>query len=106
MIVTTPSSVSANQRPANPAARWYGTSGAVLACVALFWIPSRRRGLRNMLTIVALFVALGGGLLACGSSSVTGGGGNSGTTSGAYTITVTATSGSTSVTTPVSLTVE
>ena len=107
MIVTTPSSVSANQRPANPAARWYGTSGAVLACVALLWIPSRRRGLRNMLTIVALFVALGGGLLACGgSSSVTGGGGNSGTTSGAYTITVTATSGSTSVTTPVSLTVE
>jgi hypothetical protein len=107
-IVTTPSSVSANQRPANPAARWYGTSGAVLACVVLFWIPSRRRGLRYMLTMVALFAALGCGLLACGGSSkvTSGGSGNSGTTSGAYVITVTATSGSTSVTTPLSLTVE
>jgi subtilase family serine protease len=107
-IVTTPSTVGANQRPENPAARWYGTSGAVLACVALFWIPSRRRALRNMLAIVALFVALGGGLLACGGGSNTIGrsGGNSGTTSGTYTITVTASSGSTSVTTPISLTVQ
>jgi len=108
-IATTPSTVGANQRQDNPAARWYGTSGAVLACVALFWIPSRRRGLRNMLTIVALFIAIGGGLLACGSGSKTiggGGGGNSGTTSGTYTITVTATSGSTSVTAPINLTVQ
>jgi len=107
-IVTTPSTVGANQRPANPAARWYGTSSAVLACVVLFWIPSRRRGLRNMLTIVALFLAIGGGLVACGSGSktISGGGGNPGTTSGTYTITVTATSGSTVVTTPVSLTVQ
>ncbi len=108
IIVTTPSSVGASQQPANPAARWYGTGGAMLACVAFFWIPRRRRGLRNMLTIVALFAALGGGLLACGGNGdvMVGGGGNSGTTSGAYTITVTATSGTTSVTTPVSLTVE
>jgi len=108
IIVTTPSSVSANQMPVNPAARWYGTSGAVLACIVLFWIPSRRRGFRNLLTLVALFVAIGGGLLACGGNSnpIVGGSGSSGTTSGAYTITVTATSGSTSVATPVSLTVE
>jgi hypothetical protein len=107
-ILTTSSTAAANQRPANPAAGWYGTSGAVLACVALFWIPSRRRALRNMLTIVALFVAIGGGLLACGSGSKTvgGGGGNPGTTSGSYTITVTATSGATSVTTPITLTVQ
>lgn len=107
-ILTTPSTAAANQRPANPAARWYGTSGAVLACLALFWIPSRRRGLRNMLTIVALFVAIGAGLVACGggSNTVSGGGGSSGTTSGTYTITVTAASGSTSVSTPVSLTVQ
>ena len=107
-ILTTPSTVAANQRPENPAARWYGASGAVLACVALFWIPSRRRGLRNMLTIIALFVAIGAGLVACGgnNSNIGGGGGNSGTTSGAYTITVTATSGSASVTTPVTLTVQ
>ncbi len=107
-IATTPSTVGAIQRPENPASRWYGTSGAVLACVVLFWIPSRRRGLRFMMTMIVLFVALGGGLLACsgGSNTIGGGGGNSGTTSGAYVITVTATSGSTSVTTPVNLTVE
>jgi hypothetical protein len=109
-ILTTSSTAAANQRPANPAAGWYGTSGAVLACVALFWIPSRRRRLRTMLTIAALFVAIGGGLVACGSGSKTvgggGGGGNPGTTSGSYTITVTATSGATSVTTPITLTVQ
>ncbi len=107
-IATTPSTVGANQRPENPAAHWYGTGGAVLACVALFWIPTRRRGLRNMLTIVALFVALGAGLVACsgGSNTIGGGGGNSGTTSGTYTITVTAASGSTSVSTPISVTVQ
>ncbi len=107
-ISTTPSTVGANQRPQNPAARWYSTSGAVLACIALFWIPSRRRGWRNMLTIVALFVALGAGLVACsgGSKTVGGGGGSSGTTSGTYAVTVTATSGSTIVTTPVTLTVQ
>ena len=109
-INTTAATAAANQRPENPAARWYGTSGAVLACVALLWIPSRRRALRNMLTIIALFVAIGAGLVACGGSGNTGGGGggggNSGTTSGAYTITVTAVSGSTSISTPVSLTVQ
>ncbi len=109
-IITTPATAAANQRPVNPAARWYGTSGVVLACVALLWIPSRRRGLRNMLTVVALFVAIGAGLVACGGGSNTGGGGggggNSGTTSGAYTITVTAVSGSTSESTTVSLTVQ
>jgi len=107
-IITTPAAAAANQRPANPAARWYGTGGAVLACLALFWLPSRRRGIRNMLAVVALFIAMGAGLVACGNSNNTtvGGGGNTGTTSGAYTITVTAASGSTSVSTPISLTVE
>ncbi len=109
-IITMPSTVGANQRPDDPAARWYGTSGTVLACVALFWIPSRRRGLRNLLTMVAIFIALGAGLVACGGGSKTigggGGSGNSGTTSGTYTIIVTATSGSTSVNTPVTLTVQ
>ena len=106
-ITTTAATSAANQRPSNPAARWYGTGGAVLACVLLFWIPSRRRGWRNMLTIIALFVAIGSGMVACSSGNKTvGGGGNSGTTSGTYAITVTATSGSTSITTPVSLTVQ
>ncbi|HEY1804621.1 MAG TPA: protease pro-enzyme activation domain-containing protein [Terracidiphilus sp.] len=108
-IATTAATASSNERPANPAARWSGTSGAVLACGVLFWIPKRRRAWRNLLTIVALFAAIGGGIVACGSGSKSiggGGGGNSGTTSGTYTITVTATSGATSVTTPITLTVQ
>lgn len=107
-ILTTAATAAANQHLANPAARWYGTGGAVLACLALFWIPSRRRRIRNLLMIAALFIVMGAGLVACGSGNNTtvGGGGNTGTTSGAYTITVTAASGSTSVSTPISLTVE
>ncbi len=106
-VNTTAATSAANQRPANPATHWYGSGGAVLACIALFWIPSRRRGLRNMLTIVGLFIAFGIGIVACSSGGKTvGGGGNPGTTSGTYTITVTASSGSTVVTTPVTLTVQ
>jgi hypothetical protein len=109
-ILTTPATAAANQKPASPATRWFGTGGAVLACVALFWIPSRRRGLRSFLAMIALLVVIGSGLVACGSGNNTtingGGGGNPGTTSGTYTITVTATSGATSVTTPVNLTVQ
>ncbi|HVN92691.1 MAG TPA: S53 family peptidase [Terracidiphilus sp.] len=109
-ILTTAATSAANRRPGNPAAHWYGTGGVALACVALLWIPSRRRAWRNMLTIVALLVVVGSGLVACGSGNNTivggGSGGNSGTTSGTYTITVTGTFGSTNVTTPVSVTVE
>lgn len=80
-----------------------------MACVLLFGFPARRRRWRTMLGMIALLVTLSGGVLACGS----GGGGTvcnalstSGTTVGAYTITVTGTSGATTTTNTVSLSVE
>lgn len=88
---------------------WYSGGGAVLACVLLFGIPSRRRSWLRMLGVSLLLVALAGGAIACSG----GGGGKtcnpspiSGTTPGAYTITVTGTSGSTTSTGTVNLTVQ
>ncbi len=105
VIYTTPASAAANQVPVNPAGRWYTTSGSVLACIALFWIPVRRRGWRNALGMVALSMALVFGAVSCGGSN-TAGVVNAGTTSGSYTITVTATSGSTTATGTVPLSVQ
>jgi hypothetical protein len=59
--------------------------------------------------MILLLAAFAGGVTACtsGGSSGGGGGGTAGTTMGLYTITVTGTSGSTSVTgTPFTLTVQ
>jgi hypothetical protein len=59
-----------------------------------------------------LFVAFSGGVLACGGGGGNSGGGggggtsNPGTTAGAYTVTVNATSGNTTETCTVSLTVQ
>jgi hypothetical protein len=85
---------------------WYTGGGAVLGCVLLFGVPARRRRWRLALALLALFGTLMGGLLACG------GGGSSppcttipGTTPGAYTITVTGTSGASTATGTVNLTV-
>src|SRR6185369_3459440 len=69
--------------------------GAVLALLALFGIPARRRGWRAMVGMLVVLFAIGG-LAACGGgggSSGGGGGGTSdpGTAAGAYTFTVTAT---------------
>jgi len=75
--------------------RWYGGAAGVLACLLLFGIPARCRILKRTLGCLGLFIVLSAGVLSCG------GGGNhdnnatavAGTTPGAYTITVTATSG-------------
>jgi hypothetical protein len=78
-----------------------------LACVLLFGIPARRRRWRTAFAMLALLVTLMGGLLACGGS-----GGSPpctpmpGTTPGTYTITVTGTSGATTATGTVSLSVQ
>jgi hypothetical protein len=73
---------------------WAGAGGgAVLALLAFFGIPARRRSWRSMLGMLALFAVLGS-LAACGGgggSSSGGGGGSSGTTAGTYTFTVTGT---------------
>ena len=109
-IATTASSTTKctadNRKP--QALPWYATGGTVLACVLLFGIPARRRRWRAMLGMVIFFVALAGGLVSCG-----GGGGSTactntvvaGTTPGTYTVTLTGTSGGTTATTPVTLTV-
>jgi hypothetical protein len=86
----------------------YGAGGAVLACVLLWFMPTRRRRLRTFLWGLALLVALGGGLVACGAGS--GSGCNtsaiSGTPRGTYTITVTGGAGVTEGTTIVTLNVQ
>jgi hypothetical protein len=86
---------------------WYMWGGAALAWVLLFGMQARRRRWQTTLATLALLVALTGGLLACG------GGGDSppcaatpGTTPGIYTITVTGTSGATTTTGTVTLTVQ
>lgn len=62
-----------------------------------------------MLGMLALIVALSGGILACGGGGSGGGGGgtsNPGTTAGTYTVTVTGTSGATIASGTVNLTVQ
>jgi N-acetylneuraminic acid mutarotase len=110
-IATTASSSKActasNQIPSgNP---WYVGGGAALAGLFLFVIPKRSRAWRAILCLVLSFVALGGGLVACSS----GGGGVAcpaivvpGTSAGTYVVTVTATSGATTKTGTVTVTVQ
>jgi len=85
---------------------WYTEGGAALACILLFGIPARHSRWRTMLGMLALLIALTGGVLACSSASVGGGSSNPGTTSGAYTITVVGTSGTTTATTTVTFNVQ
>ena len=109
LIISTTAGTSGAIVPlVSPFGRWYSTGGAALACVVLCWIPGRRRTLRNLLGMVALCIALTSGMVACGGSSNTGGNASSnpGTTSGAYTITITGTSGTTTATNTVNLTVQ
>ncbi len=87
---------------------WYSSGGGILACLLLFGAGPRRRRFRTALGMLALLVALTGGLLACGSipkaacTNTT----IPGTTAGDYTVTVTGTSGSTTASGIVTLTVQ
>jgi len=97
--------------PKHPAPAWCAGAGATLACLSIFGIPARRRRWRGWLGMLALLVVLASGALACGGGVSTGGGGGGGkstpgTTPGAYTITVTGTSGSITSTTTVNLIVQ
>lgn len=102
----TTSCTAANQTPRG--IPWYARGGAVVACLLLFGIAPRRRKWRAMLGMLLLFVALAGAMIACSGGSqptactnvVT-----AGTTTGNYTITVAATSGVTTATNTISLTV-
>jgi len=113
-IATTAPTNAALVRPAHPGARWYA-GGTTLALGLIFGIggvgigiPGRRRSWRTRLGALAFLLILIGGLLACGSSGSGGGGGggNPGTTPGAYTVTLTGTSGSTTATGTVTLAVQ
>jgi hypothetical protein len=86
---------------------WYTGGGAALTCVLLFAIPARRRRWRAALAMAALLVTLVGALPACGGGvRVTCNAIIPGTTPGTYIITVTGTSGSTTATGTVTLTVQ
>ncbi|MDR3738507.1 MAG: FG-GAP-like repeat-containing protein [Terracidiphilus sp.] len=109
-ISTTAATSAALAHPRHPGMPWYATGSAALACMLLFGIPTWRRRWRTMLGMLALLVTLTGGVLSCGGGSSNGGGGGStgipGTTPGAYTVTVTGTSGSTAAICTVALTVQ
>jgi N-acetylneuraminic acid mutarotase len=100
------------ERPgtAHPGASWYAAGGSALACILLIGIPARRRSWRTMLRMSALLVVLTSGVLSCGGGGSAGGAGGGtsipGTTAGTYTITVTGTSGTTTASGAVTLTVQ
>ena len=78
---------------------WPSASGATFALVLLFVRPRKRKDCVAIIGLLLVFVSTG--LIACGggtngSGGGGGGGGNTGTTPGAYTITVTGISGSVS----------
>jgi hypothetical protein len=104
MIGTTP----ANCAPGNVIdlrVRWYPPGAAALACLLLFSILRRRRSWRRALAMLALLVTLVGGMLACGGASLSRNCPPA-TTAGNYIVTVTGTSGSTTATGTVTLTVQ
>jgi hypothetical protein len=107
-ISTTAPTTGALAYPARPGVRWYA-GGTTLAFGLIFGvgicIPSRRRSWRMRLGLLVLLVILAGGLFACGGSSGTGTS-NPGTTPGAYTVTVTGTSGTTTANGTVTLNVQ
>jgi hypothetical protein len=106
LTVNTTAATAMNQTDGLP---WRGMGGAVLACVALLFMPLRRRSWLALFAWVALFAAAAG--MGCGGGSSTGGGGggggtNSGTTAGTYTVTITGVSDAMTETGTVALTVQ
>jgi subtilase family serine protease len=102
LTVTTTAASASLTKPAGFG--WFlGTGGAGLAGIFFIGVPTRRRKL-SALFAVALFAFMATGI-GCGGGSSSGGGGNPGTPAGNYTITVTGTSGSTTHSTAVALTV-
>ena len=88
---------------------WFEGGGAILACVILFGIPVRRRSWRAMLGLSILLAVVAGSVASCGGSGVTKACNtvvSAGTTPGAYIITVTGTSGTTTSTGTVTLNVQ
>jgi hypothetical protein len=116
LTVSTTSATSAALRyPARPGPAerpgvpWYSVSGAGLACLLFFLTPAKRRRWVNLFGVIALLVLLSAGVTACGGGASNGGGGgsgNPGTTSGQYVVTVTGTSGATTASSSLTITVQ
>ena len=105
LTVSTTAATSASlANPMHHRTPWYTEGGAALACILLFGITARRGRWRSMVGMSALLIILAGGVLACGGGIS--GSSNPGTTAGAYTITVTGTSGATTATNTVTLNVQ
>ena len=109
-ISTTAPTSAALVHPNRPGVPWYAAGGATLACIFLIGVPARRRRWQTLLGALMLLFILTCGVLACGGGGgSTGGGGgtgNPGTTAGVYAVTVTGTSGATTTTGTVTLTVQ
>lgn len=89
--------------------RWYSKGGAVLAWLLIIWVPRRHRHFRNVLGAFVLLAAVACGMSGCNGqlrTSIATTSGASGTTSGSYIVTVTATSGSMVATTQVPVTIQ
>jgi hypothetical protein len=100
LTVTTASATTASSFK-RPVASSYSAGGALLGFI-LLWVPGKRR-LRVVLGALLGLCVLAGGAIGCGGGS--GGNLHPGSTPGAYTITVTGASGSLSVNSTISLTV-
>jgi N-acetylneuraminic acid mutarotase len=105
-VFSTPASSAAVTNPARTREHGYFLGASALACLLLFLVPRRRRSM-TMLGMAALFATLACGAVACGSTIhrtvVTN---IPGTTPGAYTLTVTGTSGAITETGTVTLNVQ
>jgi hypothetical protein len=111
-IATTAAS-SSSAAPIFRPLRWMEGGGAALACLLMIGIPGRRRSWQRFFGFFLLIAVVGAAGCSGGSSSSGsggggggGGGGTSGTTAGAYTVTVTGTSGTVSPSTTVAVTVQ
>jgi hypothetical protein len=107
VISTTAPTSALLVHPAGGSGSWYATGGAVLACMVFCGIPARRRGWKRLILAIGALVAIvATGITACGGGSSTGNPGNPGTTPGNYAVTVTATSGSITQTTSITVVVQ
>jgi len=105
-VFSTAASSAAATNHTRPGGRGYFLGGSALACLLLFFVPRRRRS-TTMLGLAALFATLACAVAACGSTIhrnvVTD---VPGTTPGAYTLTVTGTSGAITETGTITLNVQ
>ena len=107
-ISTTAGTGTAIADPNRHGIPWLPAGGAALGFLLLSGKPTRRRRWQAVFNM-ALLMILAGGLLACGSGGSGGSGGgsaNPGTTAGDYTITLSGTSGATTATGTIALTVQ